>query len=209
MPGDAVAPTDEQIAAERRARLAAEGEAERVAARHARLARGTADGTTRSGAMSNELGDVAGVAGDVAHGMDVLRLGMFQMLGQISALSEVSERITPMVHVIRNIAKQTNLLALNATIEAARAGSAGKGFAVVASEVRKLADDSGSATRSIDAIVGELREMAQATLDIATLTSEDLERYTSDFAAVGERIGDVRAELTAMTDALVELVAHS
>jgi methyl-accepting chemotaxis protein len=195
-----------QLAAEQRAREAVEQEAGQAAARHARLAQGTANGTCRSDALSAELGDVAGLAADVAHEIDVLRLGMFEMLGQVSALREVSDRITPMVHAIRSIAKQTNLLALNATIEAARAGHAGRGFAVVADEVRKLADDSGSATQSIDEIVAEMREMTEAALHIATTTSENLEQYSSHFVTVGERLDGAQEELTGLAGDLRALL---
>jgi len=188
-----------ELAAAQHARQEVEREAGLVAARHARLAQGATHGTSRSAALSTELGDVAQVAGNVAREIEVLRLGMFEMLGQVSAVREVADRIAPMVHAIRSIAKQTNLLALNATIEAARAGHAGRGFAVVADEVRMLADDSGSATQSIDEIVAEMREMTEAALHIATTTSDNLEKCASHFVTVGERLDDAQAELSGLS----------
>ncbi|MBU5591171.1 methyl-accepting chemotaxis protein [Clostridium sp. MSJ-4] len=79
----------------------------------------------------------------------------------INELSEDSIKIASIVDMIKSIAEKTNLLALNAAIEAARAGEQGKGFAVVAEEVRKLAEQSSSATENISGLLGGIENKIQ------------------------------------------------
>ncbi|GGI07814.1 methyl-accepting chemotaxis protein [Egicoccus halophilus] len=95
----------------------------------------------------------------------------------VLALGAASEGIRDVVRTIASIAEQTNLLALNATIEAARAGEAGKGFAVVAGEVKQLARDTADATEDVSGRI----------------------------AAIGERVEEVVAALTAVVGVLEEI----
>ncbi|QUH19302.1 methyl-accepting chemotaxis protein [Alkaliphilus sp. B6464] len=83
----------------------------------------------------------------------------------IKELTHKSQSIGMIVDTINSIAEQTNLLALNAAIEAARAGDAGRGFAVVAEEVRKLAEQSSTATSEIQKIIDEIRMIIVNTQD--------------------------------------------
>jgi len=160
------------------------------------------DGRTRIEEMAGALQSLAGVVGAASSRLDIARSVSFQILGQISELSDMSDRISGMVDVIRRIASQTNLLALNATIEAARAGDAGRGFAVVAGEVRKLAQDSRAATESIDAIVTEVREITDMTIDVANSASDEVENAKSHFRELDEGVTGAAGDLGAVRDAL-------
>ena len=151
---------------------------------------------------ANRLGDVlrstrgfADTIADSSSRLNILRSVMFQILGQVSELGDISDRISAMVDAIRKIAAQTNLLALNATIEAARAGDAGRGFAVVAAEVRKLADDSRAATASIDKIVVEVRELSEATIEVASSASDEVESAREHVANLDGGLGTLVTDL--------------
>ncbi|MFE8701455.1 methyl-accepting chemotaxis protein [Cytobacillus sp. FJAT-54145] len=82
----------------------------------------------------------------------------------VQSLAKRSDEVGEIITVISDIANQTNLLALNAAIEAARAGENGKGFAVVASEVRKLAEQTQSASNKIIELIGHIQTETTETV---------------------------------------------
>jgi methyl-accepting chemotaxis protein len=124
------------------------------------------------------------------------------------------QQITREIAIIDDIAYQTNLLALNAAIEAARAGEQGRGFAVVAEEVRKLAEESQAAAKSIAQLVTEIRTETERTVTIvetgaergalgASTVAEARDAFTriaASIEVVSERVSEVSVAVEQIAD---------
>ncbi|WP_238882057.1 methyl-accepting chemotaxis protein [Clostridium sp. YIM B02551] len=101
----------------------------------------------------------------------------------IDEMNESTAQIGLITDAINSIAEQTNLLALNAAIEAARAGEAGRGFSVVAEEIRKLAEESTSATNQIQQLIEKIKGNTQLAVTSMQTTKSVVREQT---AAVGQ-----------------------
>ncbi|MCR5756133.1 MAG: methyl-accepting chemotaxis protein [Acetatifactor sp.] len=88
---------------------------------------------------------------------------------QIYELIDLTNSVSDVMNFVESISEQTNLLSLNASIEAARAGEAGRGFAVVAEEVRKLAEQSKTAT---DEVKNILQNIGNKTGEVSNLIAK-------------------------------------
>lgn len=83
----------------------------------------------------------------------------------IQQLNDQTEKIDETMDFINQVSDQTRLLSLNASIEAAKAGKEGRGFAVVAAEIRKLSDQSKSATADIYSVLRGITESSEHSLN--------------------------------------------
>jgi methyl-accepting chemotaxis protein len=136
------------------------------------------------------------------------------LVDAMAALSGRSEKIGGIVDTITGIADQTNLLALNAAIEAARAGEQGRGFAVVAEEVRKLAEESQSAAKTIAGLIGEIQtenaRVVEIVRDGAERTDEStrvVDQARDAFVKIGDNITDMTSRIEQILTATSEVAA--
>ena len=97
---------------------------------------------------------------------------MSSLKKSMDEVDKASEETVRIVKSIDNIAFQTNLLALNAAVEAARAGEAGAGFAVVAGEVKNLAQKSLEASKNTQEIINRSLSNTRKSSELVQLSSE-------------------------------------
>jgi methyl-accepting chemotaxis protein len=125
----------------------------------------------------------------------------------IRELGSKSQRIGGIVDTITAIAEQTNLLALNAAIEAARAGEQGRGFAVVAEEVRKLAEESQAAAKSISTLVNEIRNETERTVSVVESGAERGELGASTVAEARDAFTRIAASIEVVSERVSQVSA--
>ena len=127
--------------------------------------------------------------------------------GKIGMLSNSVAEISNFMGVIATIADQTNLLALNAAIEAARAGEAGRGFAVVAEEVRKLAEDSRDASKSVEKLVGILSRNAGEAISASEQSVAIVSEIMSKAGITVDGLDKAMAEIVNANDSIQSIAA--
>lgn len=144
------------------------------------MAKNTADTADAAGHMK-ELA----LNGQSAMHKTVKEIGVFSKAAnesaeQVTSLGRESEQIGEVVSLIRDIADQTNLLALNASIEAARAGDMGRGFAVVADSVRRLSEQTDSATNDISNMVKRMQHSISKSMSSFADEQASLKKVVSN-----------------------------
>ncbi len=132
-----------------------------LAAEHSQVAQASQEAKLLAAAARD---NIASSARQVTLSVDEFRavVSLIERLGEhVTSFAGAMEQVRAVSGGIEHIAKTTNMLALNAAIEAERAGGAGRTFAVVAAEVKKLAQDTRSATVEIRRTIGSLTDEAE------------------------------------------------
>jgi methyl-accepting chemotaxis protein len=137
--------------------------------------------------------------------MLALRDRFRQTSDRIAHLSEQITQIGTITRTVADFAAQTNLLALNAAVEAARAGEQGRGFAVVAAEIRKLADQSKTATERIDALTREVQRASDESVMAMIEGGRNVDDNASHAAQTGQAIAEIIETLQHTVESMQEI----
>lgn len=108
---------------------------------------------------------------------------------QLAVISERANNIGAVVTTISKVADQTNLLSLNAAIEAEKAGEHGLGFSVVAREIRRLADQTATATLDIGRIVQEMQSSVSSGVMEMDRFGDQVRNGVDEATRLGDQLG--------------------
>lgn len=118
---------------------------------------------------------------------------------KLGVINEKAANITGIVTTITKVADQTNLLSVNAAIEAEKAGEYGVGFLVVAREIRRLADQTASATLDIEHMVQQMQSAVAAGVMEMDRFAEQVRHNVGDVARVSQQLSEIIEMVTANT----------
>ncbi len=114
---------------------------------------------------------------------------------RLSTINEKAQAINAIVGTITKVAEETNLLSVNAAIEAEKAGEFGLGFLIVAREIRRLADQTASATLDIERMIRQMQGAVSAGVEEMDRFGDSLRAVLDDVDRVGERVQGIIAHV--------------
>lgn len=151
---------------------------------------------------------------------------MTSLSDNIRSLLDKVQQIEKIVDIIYKISEQTTLISYNAKIEAANAGKDGAGFSVVASEIRKLSEESktasGNINQTVENIIGDLNVIKTAfhdstaafaaqrkSVDSVTKVFDQINGITESFVTEETKfncqLGEVKSQGTELIESLRQI----
>ena len=121
-------------------------------------------------------------------GLEACASDFSESIGEIFASGR---KIGAVVESMTQLADRANLLSLNASIEAKKAGKCGEGFAVVADRLRKLADQTSTATLEIENIVKAISSLSEA----GSKKVGEFDSKFSDVSAQSKKVNEGLSEI--------------
>ena len=124
---------------------------------------------------------------------------------RLSMIFEKASSINTIIDTITKVSDQTNLLSVNAAIEAEKAGESGRGFLVVAREIRRLADQTASATLDIEKMVQQMQAAVSGGVMEMDRFSEQVRRGVTTVGDVGLRLTKVIDQVSSVESSFSEV----
>jgi methyl-accepting chemotaxis protein WspA len=137
---------------------------------------------------------------DMQSAMQSLSGSSASISAKLEAIREKARDITGVVTTITKVADQTNLLSVNAAIEAEKAGEYGRGFLVVAREIRRLADQTASATLDIEHTVQQMQGAVSTGVMEMDKFSAQVRRSVEEVDGIGGKLGQIIERVELLTD---------
>ncbi|MBL8885386.1 MAG: hypothetical protein JNK16_01895, partial [Phycisphaerales bacterium] len=124
---------------------------------------------------------------------------------KLNAINERSQKITTVITTITKVADQTNILSINAAIEAEKAGEYGSGFLVIAREIRRLADQTASATLDIEQMVRQMQGAVSAGVMEMDRFSDQVRRGVRDVVSAGSQMTEIIDRVNKSTESFKQV----
>jgi len=159
--------------------------------------------------MAVETADLAGSGQKRLQGMEVVMRDLDGATGSIAdklnAINDRSQKITTVITTITKVADQTNILSINAAIEAEKAGEYGSGFLVIAREIRRLADQTASATLDIEQMVQQMQGAVSSGVMEMDRFSDQVRRGVREVASAGAQLAEIIDRVNRSTDSFKQV----
>ncbi len=159
--------------------------------------------------MAAETAELAGAGRSGLQGMESVMRDLDRATAAIAeklaAINERSQKITSVITTITKVADQTNILSINAAIEAEKAGEYGAGFLVIAREIRRLADQTASATLDIEQIVQQMQAAVSAGVMEMDRFSDQVRRGVRDVASAGAQLTEIIDRVNRSTESFKQV----